>query len=207
MAMPWQLREGLRRHPKGSRPPRPIAEQLPHINVNHLKVPRNHQTHLAPNISLRYPLLASMRIAWNAVEFTHKSLHRGVEGPTQCFALKQIRTGLGGYFRHAFICTCGRPTIRLYIHHQRLACRRCHNAIYASQTLDRKTRPALQANRIASFLEKTGLRKQTRERLTRKLGEKVMRAQGRMGSHARGFWEIDDHVNEVFADRVMVCDF
>jgi len=190
MPMPPQLARGLReRKPSGRTTPRPIAEQLPSININHLKVPRDYKTYVAPNISLRYPMLSGMRIAWNAIELQHRSLHRGVAGTIQSFGIKQIKTGLGGYFRHAFVCTCGRATIRLYCYHQRLACIRCHNAIHASQTLGRKTRPVLQAARIASFLEKIGLRKQTRERLTRKLGEKVMRAQGRMGSHARGFWE------------------
>jgi hypothetical protein len=41
--MPWQLREGLRRRPKGS-PPRPLAELLPSINVNDLKIRPDHKT-------------------------------------------------------------------------------------------------------------------------------------------------------------------
>jgi hypothetical protein len=131
--MPWQLKEGLRkRRESGRTTPRPIVEQLPQININHLKVPRDYKTYVAPNISLRYPQLSSMKIAWNMVHFTHKSLHRGVEGPTQEFGIKQIRTGLGGYFRHAFICTCGKPVIKLYIHYRNIACKHCHGAILAS---------------------------------------------------------------------------
>src|SRR5215813_9850821 len=189
MPMPPQLAKGLReRKLFGRTKPRPIVEQLPSININHLKVPRDHKTYVT-NISLRYPLLSSMRIAWNVVHFQHRSLHRSVEGPVQSFSIKQIRTGLGGYFRHAFICTCGRPTIKLYIHHQRIACKRCHNAINASQTLGARTRPVLAASRIQSFLEKLGLRRRTRERITRKLTEKVLMAQTRMGTRASGFWE------------------
>jgi len=83
MAMPPQLARGLReRKQSGRTTSRPIAEQLPQININHLKVPRDGQTHVAPNISLRYPHLSRMRIAWNMVEFTHKSLHRSSEGHT-----------------------------------------------------------------------------------------------------------------------------
>lgn len=187
MSMPWQLAKGLReRRQSGRTTSRPIAEQLPSININHLKVPRDYKTHVAPNISLRYPLLSSMRIAWNVVHFQHRSLHRGVEGPIQSFGIKQIKTGLGGYFRHAFVCTCGRATIKLYFHHQRLACKRCHNAINASQVLGARTRPVLAASRIQSFLEKIGLRRRTREILTRKLTEKVLTAQNRMGTKATG---------------------
>jgi hypothetical protein len=68
MAMPWQLREGLKRRPKGKFPPRPIAEQLPSVNVNDLQIPRDHRTYVAPNISLRYPFLAGARLSWDAIE-------------------------------------------------------------------------------------------------------------------------------------------
>jgi hypothetical protein len=184
MPMPWQLAKAF----KPRKSTRPIAEQLPHINVNDLQVPRDYKTYIS-NVSLRYPQLTGVRIAWNMVEFTHKSLHRGSEGHTQTFGLKQIRTGLGGYFRHAFICSCGRPVIKLYIYHRNIACKRCCNARLASQTLGSKTRPVLQASRIQSFLEKIGLRQRTREALTKKLTEKVLMAQGRMGTKASGLWE------------------
>jgi hypothetical protein len=186
MAMPPQLARGLReRKQSGRTTPRPIAEQLPFVSINHLKVPRDHKTYIA-NISLRYPLLSSMKIAWNMVSFQHRSLHRSVEGPIQKFGIKQIRTGLGGYFRHSFICQCGRPTLRLYIQHQRLACRRCHNAIYASQSCDKRTRPALQVSRLTSFIDnKPRLFRRTRERLRKRLGDKVMLAQGKLGTDAK----------------------
>src|SRR5262249_15214766 len=152
----------------------------PHINVNRLKVPRDHKTYAA-NISLRYPDLSRMRIAWNMVEFTHKSLHRGSEGHTQTFGIKQIKTGLGGYFRHAFICSCGCPVIKLYIVHRNIACRRCHNAIHASQTLYKRTRAALQVSRLANFLDNKRLYKRTREHLRKRLGEKLLIAQAQLG--------------------------
>ena len=101
--MPWQLKKGLEeRRRLGRTTPRPICEQLPQININHWKVPRDYKTYTFPNVSFRYPQLSGIKITWNMVHFTHKSLHRGVEGPTQEFRIKQIRTGLGGYFRHSF---------------------------------------------------------------------------------------------------------
>jgi hypothetical protein len=188
MPMPWQLARGLRERKRSGRTtPRPIAEQLPFVSINHLKVPRDYQTHIAPNISLRYPLLSNMKIAWNMVSFQHRSLHRKVPGDIQTFGIKQIRTGLGGYFRHSFICQCGRPTLRLYIQHQRLACRRCHNAIYASQSCNKRTRAALQVSRLTSFIDnKPRLFRRTRERLRKRLGDKVMLAQGKFGTDAKG---------------------
>jgi hypothetical protein len=191
MAMPWQLKEGLRQHPKGSRPPRPIAEQLPSVSVNDLHISSldTSKTYTMPNVSLRYPFLSSVRLSIHAVEFQLPSLHRSQPGPTQTFKLKHIRTGYG--IRHAFICTCQRPVIKLYYLHRKLACRRCCGSIYASQTIDQRTRPVLQASRIESFFENKELLlyKQTRERLKKKFGEKVMMAQGSMGTKARSLWK------------------
>jgi hypothetical protein len=186
--MPKQLREGLRRHPKGSRPPRPIAEQLPSINVNDLPVPRDYKNYTLPNVSLRYPQLASVRLSFHVVEFQHPSLHRGQAGPIQTFRLKHIKTGFG--VRHASICACQRPVITLYYLHRRLACRRCHDATYASRTCSKRQRAVLQVSRIQSFLDnKLGLYRRTRDRLEKRLGLKAMMAQGSLGTAARGLWK------------------
>jgi hypothetical protein len=188
--MPKQLRDGLRRHPKGSRPPRPIAEQLPSVSVHDLPIPSayDYKTYTMPNISLRYPQLAGVRLSFHAVEFQHPSLHRGQAGPKQTFRLKHIKTGFG--IRHAFICACQRPVIKLYYLHRKLTCRRCHDITYASRTCSKRQRPVLQISRIESFLNnKLGLYRRTRERLEKKLGEKVMMAQGSLGTKARSLWK------------------
>jgi hypothetical protein len=189
--MPWQLREGLRRHPKGSRPPRPIAEQLPSISVNDLHVSSldTSENYVMPNVSLRYPYLSGVRLSVHAVEFQHPSLHRGHAGPIQTFKLKHIRTGFG--VRHAFICSsCQRPVIKVYYLNRRLACRRCHDATYASRTCSKRQRAVLQVSRIQSFLDnKLGLYRRTRDRLERKLGQKAMMAQGSLGTGARSLWK------------------
>jgi hypothetical protein len=189
--MPWQLKEGLKRRPKGA-PPRPIVEQLPAISVNDLPIPSYHdtRTYILRDISLRYPQIAAAKLSREAVEFRHVSLHRSTIGPIQTFGIKRIRTGFGSRGRCALVCDCGRPVIKLYIRNQWMACRRCCNAIYASETLDNRTRPVLQASRIASFLDsKSKLYRRTRERLTKKLGQKVMMAQGQLGTWARPLWE------------------
>ena len=181
MARPPQLERGLReRKLAGRTGRRPIVEQMLSINCNHIKVPRDYKTYLR-DISLRYGFIVGMKINWHTVEFTHKPLHRRDPAHTEAFRLRQIRTGLGGYFRHVFICGgCGRGCVRLYVLHRHLACRHCHRAISASQTLGKRTRPLLQISRIESILAKPRLRS-ARERLTKKLGEKILRA--------RSFWE------------------
>ena len=147
------------------------------------------------DISLRIPQLAAAKVAHNAVEFHLPSLHRSTIGPIQTFGLKHIRTGFGknsfGGIRHAFICDCGRPVTKLYVLNRWIACQRCHNAIHASQAVNQQQRPVLQASRIASFLDnKSKLYHRTRERLRKRLGDKVMMAQGRrtrnMGAPALG---------------------
>jgi hypothetical protein len=148
--IPLQLARAKR--PKRSEP-RPLAECLPSINVNDLQIPSpyDYKTYILPNISLRYPQLASVRLSFHAVEFQHPSLHRGEIGPVQTFRLKHIKTGFG--IRHAFICACQRPVIKLYYLHRKLACRRCHDATYASRTCSKRQRAVLQVSRIQSFLD------------------------------------------------------
>jgi hypothetical protein len=187
--MPWQLREGLKRRVKGA-PPRPIVENLPAMAVHQLPVPavNDSKTYTIPHISLKWPWVSACKISCNAVEFHLPSLHRNQLGPVQTFNLKHIRTGFG--IRQVFICQCGRPVLKLYVVNRYIACRRCSNARYASQTLDKRDRPVLQASRIAHFLDsKSKLYRRTRERLRKRLGDKLMMAQGQLGTEARGFWE------------------
>jgi len=190
MAMPWQLRDGLKRRPKGKFPPRPICEQLPSIHVNDLTIPRDSKAYSAPNISLRYPFLAAARFTWDAVEFRLRSLHRGQIGRVQTFQLKAIRTGFGRRPRHTFICDCGRPVVRLYHHSGYLGCKRCHNAINAVQAVHSRDRAVLQATRLQDFLDnKPRLFRHVQERLRKRLGDKLMRAQGSYGTQARNLRE------------------
>jgi hypothetical protein len=180
--MPPQLAKGLlvKRYSQ-CRDPRPIAEELAQININDLHIPRDQQTYSAPNISLRYPQLSAIRLTGSAVEFSHSDR-------TQTFALKPIRTGFG-YCRFAFICDCGRAVIKLYWKHANLACRRCQNAIPASQTLDRRTRPLLKALRLEAFLKlKARMSKQARLRLQR-LSDKVLLPQSNYGLQGPKHWK------------------
>jgi hypothetical protein len=192
VTMPWQLREGLKRRVKGA-PPRPIVEKTPCISANDLKIPSQNdpKTYTLPNISLRYPWLVAARLSCEAIEFTIPSLHRGQPGTAQQFEVKHIRTGIGkaGYgIRHSFVCDCGEPVIKFYYLNRHIACRYCHRLVYASQTIDQNMRPVLQISRLESFLAKPRLLK-ARERLTKRLGQKLVMAQGKMGTKASRLWD------------------
>src|SRR5262249_46157012 len=127
MAMPPQLARAKRRNPKArGYVPRPLVELLPAINVNDLQIPKVlNKTVTMPWVSLRYPDICAAKLSAHVVEFMHK-------GGLQSFRLKWIKTNYGPP-RFAFICRCGRPVISLYFHRAKLACRRCAEAIYASQ--------------------------------------------------------------------------
>jgi hypothetical protein len=189
--MPWQLKKGLEeRRRSGRTTPRPIAEKLPSITVKSLRIPSPYdpKTYILDNISFRYPQLASAKVSNCVVEFRFPPLHRGDPQHVEAFKVKPIKTGFG--IRYAVHCSCGRAVLKLYCQHRHLACRRCHNAIFASQTVDQRERPILEANRIANFLDsKSHIYRRTRERLHNKLGEKLMRAQGKLGTRATSFWE------------------
>jgi hypothetical protein len=165
------------------------VEQLPSISVNELNItnPYDYKTYIA-DLSLKYPPLTGAKISYHVIEFHLASLHRSQPGPVFTFPLKHIRTGFG--IRHAFVCGCGRAVFKVYLLNRRLACRRCHGAVNASQTLDKRSRPVLQAARIESLLNNAGgLMRSTRERLERKLGQKVLMAQSRMQTRSRGLWK------------------
>jgi hypothetical protein len=174
---------------------RPILEQLPAISVNDLGIPSpfDTKTYIIPNASLRYPHVAHIRLCVHFVEFQLPSLHRGKDGPTHTFKLKHIRTGIGNHngcgIRHAFICQCGRPTIKLYYWQRQLGCKRCVNARWACQATTPKNRPVLQALRLASFLDSKPKLRHTRQRLEQRFGLKVIKAQGSFSSQARSLWE------------------
>src|SRR5262249_27669843 len=139
--MPPQLRTAKRRNPKArGYVPRPLVELLPAINVNDLKIPKTLNSVVTmPLVSLRYPDICAAKLSAHVVQFMHK-------GGLQSFRLKWIKTGYG-LPRFAFICQCGQPVISLYFHRAKLACRRCHDATYASRICDKRQRPALQAIR------------------------------------------------------------
>jgi hypothetical protein len=158
------------------------------VNDLHISSLDTSENYVMPNVSLRYPYLSGVRLSVHVVEFQHPSLHRGHTGPIQTFKLKHIRVGFG--IRHASICDCQRPVIKLYYLHRKLACKKCHNVVQLSQKLDKHTRPILKAYRLARFLElKANINQRTQERLLRRFGEKAMRPQSNYRTRGPMHWK------------------
>jgi hypothetical protein len=169
-----------------SMPPKPLVENLLTIDISRLPIPSTNdpKTYILPDVSLCWPHIGACKVSRDCVELHIPSLHRNQNGPVHKFRLKHIRVGYG--IRHAFLCNdCGRPTFKLRYHNRHLACYRCLGAVYASQTCSQQQRPVLQATRIQSFLDsKPRLFHRTRERLRKRLGEKLLMAQTRLNTQA-----------------------
>jgi hypothetical protein len=102
-----------------------------------------HKAHLL-EMPFRYPFAKSLVISLQDIEVNHVSDY------TQVIPLRWIRTGLRGLWkpRPLFVCMCGRAVCRVYFRHQHLACRRCWNAVYASQKYDQNGRKRLKASKL-----------------------------------------------------------
>jgi hypothetical protein len=140
--MPLQLARSNRRHDKHSEP-RPTIELMPAININELRhaIPRYHGQVNEPNVELKYPGIARLRLFADHIEVT------GRNGYIQRFRIVRIRTGLGAP-RAILVCSCGYGAIRLFARYGSYACRHCHKAVYASQKYDQIGRKRLQAAKL-----------------------------------------------------------
>jgi hypothetical protein len=153
--MPPQLRRGLKNRRRNSEP-KPIVEQLPRIDIADLcrfqVFPSQHEWHKDHYLEMRfrYPFVKSLVISLQNIEFNHHS------GYNQVIPLSWIRTGFGGARspRPLFVCRCGRSVVRLYFQYGSLKCRKCANAVHASQVLGKRTRPILQAIRLHKVLSR-----------------------------------------------------
>lgn len=178
--MPPQL---ARAH-RPRRSTRPILETLPAVTTTELKISSLYTGKKRILRPLKIPNIESVKVSLTAVEFQFTSLHRGIEGPKQCFAVAPTKTGF--FLRPLFVCnTCGRSVKRLYLHNHSLLCRFCCNGRYASRAISRQSRPILQAVRLEDFLATKPIWKRTRERLLKRFGPKLLRAQQAYGTEVR----------------------
>jgi len=184
MAQPWQL---ARAH-KPRRSTKPILETLPAVTTTELRIYSIYQGKRATIKPLKIPNIEGVKVGPLSVEFHFRSLHhrRGEKGRTETFRLKPLRG-----IQYAFLCNSrGRAIMRLYHVHNSLLCRHCFPSRYASQAISRTSRPVLEATRIQSFLNnKKRLFHKTQERLRKRLGEKLMRAQRKYSTDARTLWD------------------
>jgi hypothetical protein len=140
--MPQQLARSNRRRDRHSGS-RPTIELMPSININELRhvIPRYHGRVNKPDVSLKYPGLAYLRLSASTLEIM------GRNGHLQRFRIVWIRTGLGAP-RAILVCSCGYGAIRLFGYYGNYACRHCHRAVYASQKHNQFARPRLQASKL-----------------------------------------------------------
>jgi hypothetical protein len=143
MSMPRQLRNSDRRRSRYSEP-RPTVEFMHSININELRnaIPRYSNTINEPDVSLKYPDIARLRLSASTLEITDHS------GRVQRSRIVWIRTGFGRH-RAIFVCASyGYGAIRLFAHYSTYACRYCHRALYASQKYNQVGRKRLQASKL-----------------------------------------------------------
>src|SRR5262245_55531518 len=140
--IPPQLARPNRRHNRHSEP-RPTIELMPAININELRhaIPRYHGQVNEPDVSLKYPNLAYLRLSASCLEIM------GHNGHIQRFRIVWIRTGLGAH-RAILACSCGYGAVRLFARYGTYACRHCHRALYASQKNNQMGRKRLAASKL-----------------------------------------------------------
>lgn len=117
---------------------------MPAININELRnaIPCCSNTINEPDVSLKYPGIARLRLSTFCLEITDYS------GRIQRFRIVWVRTGLG---RHRPILVCNRcrgGAIRLFGKYGSYACRHCHKAAYMSQKHDQIGRKRLAACKL-----------------------------------------------------------
>src|SRR5215813_6365380 len=114
--MPPQLARANRRHDRHSEP-RPTIELMPSISIHDLRhvIPRYHGQVIEPDVSLKYPDLAYLRLSASTLEIM------GRNGYVQRFRIQWIKTGCG-VPRAILVCSCGYGAIRLFGHYGNYAC-------------------------------------------------------------------------------------
>src|SRR6266511_2244983 len=145
MSMPPQLAKSKPRRPRHSEP-RPTIELMTSISIHELRrvIPRYHGQINEPDVSLKYPDLAYLRLSASCLEIM------GRNGYVQRFRIVWIRTGFGKHCPILVCSSCGGGAIRLFGHYGNYACRYCHRAVYASQKYNQFARPRLQASKLRS---------------------------------------------------------
>jgi hypothetical protein len=142
MPMPRQLARSNRRRDRHSES-RPTIELMPSININELRhvIPRCHGQVNKPDVSLKYPDLAYLRLSASTLEIM------GRNGHIQRFRIMWIRTGLGAP-RAILVCSCGYGAIRLFARYGTYACKACHRAVHMCQRQSSRGRKRLRACRL-----------------------------------------------------------
>jgi hypothetical protein len=141
--MPWQLQDSNRRRPRNSEP-RPVIELMPSISIHELRhaIPRHHGPVSQPDVTLKYPDLAYLRLSASCLEIM------GRNGYVQRFGIQWIPTHFGKH-RAILVCSsCRGGAIRLFGHYGNYACRLPPGAVSVAKAKDRQSQ-ATQRRKIA----------------------------------------------------------
>src|SRR5262245_15760736 len=143
LARKLAAKKQLHRRPRRTEP-RPTIELMPSININELRhaIPRYHGQVNEPDVSLKYPNLAYLRLSASCLEIMGRNDY------VQRFRIVWIRTGFGRH-RPILVCSsCGGGAIRLFGHYGNYACRFCQQAQYLSQKQKTASRKRLSAAKL-----------------------------------------------------------
>jgi hypothetical protein len=116
---------------------------MPAININELRhvIPRYQGQVTEPDVTLKYPDLAYLRLSASTLEIM------GRNGYVQRFGIAWIATYFGKA-RAVFVCSsCRGGAIRLFGKYGSYACRHCQRARYLSQRQSSQGRKRLAAQR------------------------------------------------------------
>src|SRR5262245_5252943 len=117
---------------------------MPSISIHDLRhaIPRYHGQVNEPDVSLKYPDIARLRLFASHIEVT------GRNGYVQRFRIEWIPTHFGKH-RAILVCSsCADGAIRLFGHYGNYACRYCHRAQYLSQKQKTASRKRLSAAKL-----------------------------------------------------------
>jgi hypothetical protein len=114
---------------------RPIVEKLPTLNAHWVQqfIPKTCDASTTVYVQFKIPSLLHLRCYANQVHA------EDLAGDIHTVPLRWRYTISGPQL--LLVCQCGRKQRMLYCHRNRIACRRCLDCVYVSQTKDRRSRP------------------------------------------------------------------
>jgi hypothetical protein len=117
---------------------------MPSISIHDLRhvIPRYANDVCEPDVSLKYPDLAYLRLSAFMLEIM------GRNGHIQRFRIEWIPTHFGKHHAILLCGNCAGGAIRLFGHYGNYACRFCHRAQYLSQKQKTASRKRLSAAKL-----------------------------------------------------------
>jgi hypothetical protein len=117
---------------------------MPSISIHELRhaVPRYHGQVNEPDVSLKYPDLAYLRLTASMLEIMGRRT-----GHVQRFRIVWVRTGFGRH-RAILVCSCGYGATRLFARYGTYACKARHRAVHMCQRQSSRGRKRLRVCKL-----------------------------------------------------------